>query len=109
MYQLTNEERISMGIKPVEDTWELVKLIPSPYDHYESYAYLEGDHVYKLIQVYDDWYQEMTLNEMLSEDRVFLLPKTEKGKPQKFTAANLAKRTPIGMKISYIDEIKFKN
>ena len=103
MYQLTNEERISMGIKPVEDTWELVKLIPSPYDHYESYAYLDGDHVYKLIQVYDDWYQEMTLNETLSEDRVFLLPKTEKGKPQKFTAANLAKRPPLGMVISYIN------
>ncbi len=110
MYQLTNGERISMGIKPVEDTWELIKLPRSKYDVYDSYVYLDGNCVQKLIQVSDDMYYEKTIQEQLSEDSVWLLPKTAKGKPVKFTSASLNnKSTPIGMTIYFGNHLNLYN
>ena len=108
MFELTNEQRKYFAIPPVEDSWEKVEVAPSPYDRYYTYAYLDGQKVRKIIKVYDeqseqgmDMYGEYTVDEVLSEDRTMLLPKTSKGKPQKFTAANLDKRTKRGMSIAF--------
>jgi hypothetical protein len=81
---------------------ELIQLIPSPYDMDDSYAYVDGIHIRKMIRVSEESYQETSLRETLSDDGKFILPKTDKGKPVKLTAANLEKRTPVGMSFSWL-------
>ena len=104
IFELTNQQRACFGIEPVEAHWELIELIPSPYDMDDAYAYVDGIHVRKMIRVSEESYQETSLRETLSDDGKFILPKTDKGKPVKLTAANLEKRTPVGMSFSWLRE-----
>ena len=102
MFQLTNEQRRCFGLTPVEADWEFRQLPRSRDDYYyDTCTYVKGNKVYKIIQVGDTIYCEWTLNETLSDDGLYLLPKTAKGKPVKFTSAALAKRAPVGMVLSY--------
>ncbi len=55
----------------------------------------------KCIIIGENEYSEMQMNEIISDDGLFLLPKTNKGKPTIFFASNLLKRTPQGMVLSY--------
>ena len=93
MFELTNEQRKYFALPPVSDSWEKVEVKPNQTDMYYTYAYLDGQKIVKVIQVYDEpgyeIYREYGVNEMISEDRTKLLPKTVKGKPQNFTASNL--------------------
>ena len=104
IFELTNQQRTCFGIEPVEAHWELIELIPSPCDMDDAYAYVDGIHVRKMIRVSEESYQETSLRETLSDDGKFILPKTDKGKPVKLTAANLEKRTPVGMSFSWLRE-----
>ncbi len=102
LFELTNEQRKCLGITPVRDNWVKILLKRSPYDDFDSFAYIEdGVFIKKLITVSEKRYEEYTLNETISDDGVYLLPKTEKGKPVKLSSATLLKRTPVGMVISY--------
>ena len=105
MFELTNEQRKCFAIPPILDSWKKVEVKASPYDHYVTYAFLDGLKIVKVIQVSDtagsEMYQEFGVEQTLSEDGTKILPKTDKGKPQNFTSANLAKKTPIGMSISF--------
>lgn len=102
MFQFTNEQRRCFGITPVEADWELRQLPRSRDDYYyDTFTYIKDNKVYKIMQVGDTIYREWTLDETLSDDGLYLLPKTSKGKPQKFTAAALAKRPPVGMVLSW--------
>ena len=105
MFELTNEQRKCFALSPVLDAWERVEVKPSPYDKHKTYAYLDGHRVVKVIEICEDpmWelYSEYSVNEILSEDKTKILPKTTKGKPQNFTSSNLQKKTRIGMTISY--------
>ncbi len=100
MFELTNEQRKCFALPPVQEHWERVKVKPSPYDSYDTYAFLDGKHIVKVIQVSDVpgqcMYWEYGADQMLSEDGKHILPKTEKGKPQNFTSAVLLKKTPVG-------------
>lgn len=102
LFELNNHQRACLGLTPVEAHWKLIQLIPSPYDMDDSYAYIEGTRVHKMIRVSETSYQETSLNETLSDDGKFILPKTDRGKPVKLTAANLEKRTAIGMSFSWL-------
>lgn len=102
LFELTNEQRKCFGITPVLNNWVKILLKRSPYDNFDSFAYVEdGVFIKKLITVSEKRYEEYTLNETISEDGVYLLPKTEKGKPVKLSSATLLKRTSVGMVISY--------
>ena len=101
MFELTNEQRPCFGLKPVDPAWERIEAKPSPYHDHATIAYLEGNTLRRFIQSGDNLYKEYEICEKLTEDRKFLLPKTEKGKPLLFSAANLEKRTGIGMCLSY--------
>ncbi len=105
MFELTNEQRKCFAIQPVLDTWTKVEVKASPYDHYVTYAYIEERRIVKVIQVSEEpgreMYQEYGVDQMLSEDGTKILPKTNKGKPQNFTSANLTKKTPIGMSLAF--------
>ena len=101
MFELTNEQRPCFGLKPVDPSWERIEAKPSPYHDHSTVAYLEGTTLRRFIQTGENIYKEYEIQEQLTEDRKFLLPKTAKGKSVLFTAANLEKRTGLGMCLSY--------
>lgn len=98
---LTNRQRDCLGLVTVDPRWELIALERSLYDNYDSYVYADGSDLKKLIQIGAEYYYECSPDERLSEDGVFILPKTDKGKPVKFTAANIAKKKAVGMLLFY--------
>ena len=101
MFELTNEQRPCFGLKIVDPSWERIVAKPSPYHSHTTIAYRDGNMLRRFIQTGENIYKEYEIQEQLSEDGKFLLPKTPKGKPVLFTAANLEKRTGIGMCLSY--------
>ena len=106
MFELANEQRKCSALPPVLASWKKVEVKPSPYDMHYTFAYLDGRRIEKIIQVYDEQpgqehYREYSVDAMLSEDGTKLLPKTDRGKPQNFTSANLSRRTPVGMSLNY--------
>lgn len=101
MFELTNEQRPCFGLKIVDPGWERIVAKPSPYHSHATIAYLEGTTLRKFIQSGANIYSEWEICEELSQDHQYLLPKTAKGKPVLFSAANLEKRTPIGMCLSF--------
>ncbi|MBE6654039.1 MAG: hypothetical protein E7608_01120 [Ruminococcaceae bacterium] len=111
MFELTNEQRKCFAIPPVQSTWKRVEVKAGPYDDHVTFAYLDGRKIVKVIQISENagkWlYNEYGVDQMLSEDGLKILPKTEKGKAQNFTAPNLTKKTPVGMglhfRCGYID------
>lgn len=101
MFELTNEQRKYFGITFVSPTWDFVKLIPSPYDKHDTFAYFDGNTICKRITIGENFYVEHDLNEESTNGRTELLPKTERGKIVKLTPSTLEKRTPKGMYFSY--------
>ncbi|MCL2579761.1 MAG: immunity 26/phosphotriesterase HocA family protein [Oscillospiraceae bacterium] len=81
MFELTNEQRKYLGVAQVENTWEKVKY------NDRVYLYFDGDKLVKQINIEDEYYREVELNEMTAENRTILLPKTSKGKPKKLGSA----------------------
>ena len=82
-FLLNNEQRKYLGLQPVQDSWELVAM-------HDSYLYFDKDTIVKQIKVDKDYYFERELQELTSDNRTILLPKTAKGKPKKlnYTAMN---------------------
>ncbi len=102
MFLLTNDQRKCFSLSEVQDDWSLCELTPSKYDLYSTYAYISPDNrVVKIIIEGDTEYREYDVSEVLSSDRTLILPKTAKGKPVKLTAANMEKKTPVGMALSF--------
>lgn len=97
MRELSNDQRQCLGLAPVEAHWRRVPVKASPYDDFETVAYLEGDVVRKCVNSGADCYIENQLNERVTPDGRYLLPKTERGKPVLLSSANLKKRTSVGM------------
>jgi hypothetical protein len=90
IFELTNEQRKYLGLIPVDENWEIVKLD-------DMYLYFDGETIRKKISVTENTYFESELNEKTAEKRTILLPKTEKGKPKKlnFTATQSFKETGV--------------
>lgn len=106
MFELTNDQRRCFALPPVLDSWKKAEVPPNPFDMYYMYVYLDGTEIKKVIRVFDEqpgqeMYCEYSVDARLSEDLTMLLPKTAKGKPAKFTTANLNKRTPTGMMLNF--------
>lgn len=101
MFELTNEQRKCFGLLPVESTWTLVELKASPYEDFQTYAYIDGTVIRKCIFSGDNRFAEYELCEQLSEDRKYLLPKTAKGKPALLSSSTLQKRKGFGMSLAY--------
>lgn len=103
MFELTNKQRKYLGLTFVPSTWELVELIPSPYDMHYTFVYFDGDTIRKRIIVGENQYAEYDLYEETTNNRTQLLPKTTRGKIVKLTSSTLEKRTPMGMYFSYYE------
>ena len=101
MRELNNDQRRCLGLTPVEAHWRRVPVKASPYDDFETVAYLEGDVVRKYVSSGERCYIECQMNERVTPDGRYLLPKTERGKPVLLSSANLKKRTPVGMCLTF--------
>ena len=104
MFELTNEQRKCFAVPPVLDTWTRLEVPAGPHDTYQTIAYADGDTVKKVIMVGEKnggMYYEYGLNAELSNDHKFILPKTSKGKPKKFSAPNLNRLTGTGMCLQF--------
>ena len=75
--ELTNEQRKYLGLIPVEEDWELVKL---DYKYEDIYFYFDGDIIRKKISLSENSYYETELNEKTTENRTMILSKTARGK-----------------------------
>ena len=102
MFELSNEQRKCFALMPVDPSWTRIEPKPSPYDQHTTISYLDCNVLRKVILTGDNIYQEYEICEQLSDDLQYLLPKTPKGKPVLLSAATLAKRTPLGMGLSYL-------
>jgi len=103
MFELTNDQRKCFALVPVCNQWERIEAKPSPYDHFKTYLYLDGDTIVKCILSGDSQYCECELSEKVSPDRKYLLPKTTKGKPTILSSSTIQKRNGIGMCLNYVD------
>ena len=78
MFELTNEQRKCFALPPVLDTWKKIEVKPSPYDLYDTYVYLDGQKIMKVIQIYEEAgrpkYYEYSVDQMISEDLDKLKP-----------------------------------
>lgn len=93
-FELTNEQRKYLGLIPVQENWELVKLG-------SIYVYFDGDTIRKKIVVGEGSYHEEELAEKTTENRTILLPKTSKGKPKKLNYTASLSFSPFGVYFSF--------
>ena len=94
LFELTNEQRKYLGLVPVEEDWELVKLN-------NVFLYFDKDIIRKKIEVTEDSYLEQELCERTAENKTMLLPKTEKGKPKKLNFTATQSFSPFGVYFSF--------
>lgn len=99
-WELTNGQRRCFGIVPVEAGWQRRHLPRSPYDNYDTVMYLDGSHVRYVVQHGESHHQEYAVDEVISEDGAFILPKRSV-KPIRLSAATLSKRSPVGMRLCW--------
>lgn len=99
-WKLTNEQRRCFGIAPVGEEWERVALPRSKYDDYDTVIYLDGDRVRYIVRHGELQHIEHALDERLTPDRAFIVPKRS-SKPIKLSAATICKRSPVGMCLWY--------
>lgn len=102
-WELSNEQRPCFGIAPVDEGWERIQLPRSHYDDYDTVIYLDGDHVRYIVCHGDTKHIEHSLDEALTPDRKFIIPKRA-AKLIKLSAATINKRSPVGMCLSYFKD-----
>jgi len=94
-FELTNNDRKHLGIKPVDYQWDKLKLSD------EIHLYFDGNTIVKSITLNQSSYQESDMNEKTSENRTILLPKTKRGKPKKLNFSSFQSRNGIGTYFSF--------
>lgn len=99
-WELSNEQRPCFGIIPVDASWERIQLPRSKYDNYDTVIYLDGEHVRYIVRHGEREHIEHALDETLTPDRKFIVPKRST-KPIKLSAATIVKRSPVGMCLCY--------
>lgn len=77
-FELTNEQRVYLGLDPIKANWDRVILNGDTYRQ-SSVLYYDGDIIKRHIVSTNDIYQEKQYDD-LTRDRNILLPKTGKGK-----------------------------
>ena len=101
MYELSNEQRKYFALQPTDASWVKQELKASPYDNFQTFAYIDGTVIRKYFLSGDNIYVELDLRENLSDDLRYLLPKTAKGKPVLLSSSTIQKRPGTGMGLSY--------
>lgn len=89
-FELINNHRKYLGLEQVAEQWDKVLISD------ECYVYFDGDTIRKFIIVKEEYYYESQMNEMTTNDRSILVPKTKKGKEKRLTAATISTRNCHG-------------
>lgn len=97
----TNEQRLTLGLAPVEPGWEWVRLKDSNTPGFESWACFDGDVIRKHIHISPHGFTEDEYQERTAQGRTLLLPRTERGKPTKLSATTLGTRKSTGMRLTW--------
>ena len=93
-FELNNKQRRYLGLELVADNWEEVILNGDSYRP-SSILYFDENTIRKQVISTELKYSEIQYNEE-TENRKFLLPKSQKGKAKKLTSSALETKTPIG-------------
>jgi len=88
-FYFDNSDRKYLGLPLLMSNWEMRTLNSG------EIIFLEGNNIVKFIEQTDTSYWEMSLNVTVSEDRIWLLPKTQKGKKTKLSSSTMMEATPI--------------
>ena len=106
MFEFTNAQRKYFAIPEVEESWERIEVPDHSQGQYKTYAYLDGLHIVKVIQVCEtegmEVYTEFGMDQYLSKDRTKLMPKRKGSGAQRCTASYLEKRPRVGMSFYFI-------
>ena len=91
-FRLTNEQRPYFGLNLIDKQWDEVEIKVG------TTAFYDGDVIRKIItwQNYGQYEYKEFDTELITRDRVFVLPKTAKGKEKKITPSNLLSVPPTG-------------
>ncbi len=105
MFRLNNEQRKCFGLIPVKKDWECIVAKPGRHEHYTTYLYLDGNVIVKRVSTGDKYYVECELNEKVSDDKKYLMPKTSKGKSVLLSSSSIENRNGIGMTLTYGNDL----
>ena len=99
--QLTNAQRVAMGLTPVGEDWEWGRLPgvdSAPKTEY--WAAFQGDILRKALVFSPNLYEEREMAEQSLEERSKLLPRSGKGNPRPISGSDL-ERKPLGMYLRF--------
>lgn len=99
-WQLTNAQRVALGLAPVEEHWTLTEVPCGLLAQCETYIYTDGLRVMRVISHGEQYYGEGCFDVTLTEDGR-IAPVKPEGKSVKLTAANLHKRRRVGVSVRF--------
>ena len=99
-WQLSNAQRAMLGLPPVEAHWALTEVPCGLLAACETYVYLDGLRIMRVISCGETYYEECCVDAALTEDGR-ITPVKPGGKSVKLTAANLHKRRHVGMSLCF--------
>lgn len=99
-WQLTNAQRLALGLAPVEPHWALREVPCGLLAMCETYAYFDGPRVMRVISTGEGYYTEITVDVTLTEEGR-IAPVKPGGKSVPLTAANLHKRRHTGVSLTF--------
>lgn len=99
-WQLNNVQRAAFGLAPVEDGWRLKEVPCGLLAMCETYAYLDGLRVMRIISSGENYYEECCVDVVLTENGR-IAPVKPGGKSVPLTAANLHKRRHTGVSLCF--------
>ena len=99
-FQLTNSQRVCMGLIPVEPEWEWMRTPLEGKGNWKCWVCFDGDILRKVLKVGPDTYIESEMEEQTLEGRTKILPRNGRGKLRSLSFADLERR-PLGMHLHY--------
>jgi len=99
-WQLSNEQRLSFGLAPVEDHWTLHEVPCGILADCETYVYMEENRIMRVISCGEHTYEEGCFDVHLTDDGR-IAPVKPDGRSIPLTAANLHKRRALGVHVDF--------
>lgn len=102
---LTNEERKYLGLNPLDTKWDILEFYSKTnYWHKRTTVFFDNDVIIKVIyeskkivneEIHSESISEYDAN-IQTENRMWVLPLTERGKKKKLNATNISAYRPTG-------------
>jgi len=99
-FQLTNSQRVCVGLIPVKQEWEWMRTPLEGRENRKCWVCFDGDILRKVLMVGPETYIESEMEEQTLEGRTKILPRNGQGKFRPLSFADLERR-PLGMHLHY--------